>query len=48
MITKKLTQEEAELIEMIRNLQKAYPRGYDELLYECQRLFDEMVDMPKD
>lgn len=43
-----LNNDEAELIEAIRNLQRAYPNGYDELLFYCQRLFDELVEMPKD
>ena len=41
-----LTIEELELIEAIRNVRRAYPNGYDELLYYAQQLFDELVEMP--
>lgn len=41
-----LTDKEQELIEAIRNLQKAYPNGYKELLYYVQQLVDELTDLP--
>jgi hypothetical protein len=41
-----LNAEELELIEAIRNVRRAYPNGYDELLYYAQQLFDELVEMP--
>lgn len=44
---KDLSTEEEELISAIRNLVKAYPNGYHELLYHTQQLFDDMVDLPK-
>ena len=44
--TMKVTDEERELIEAIRNLQKAYPNGYPQLLWYCQELFDKLVDLP--
>lgn len=46
--TMKVTDEERELIEAIRNYQKSFPNGYPELLWYCQELFDKMVDLPKD
>ena len=46
--TMKVTEEERELIEAIRNLQKSYPNGYPQLLWYCQELFDKMIDLPKD
>ena len=42
-----VTPDEAELITAIRNYCKTYPDGYPELLMYAQRLFDIMVDMPK-
>lgn len=42
-----VTPDEEELIAAIRNYCKTYPDGYPELLYYVQRLFDIMVDMPK-
>ena len=41
-----LNAEELELIEAIRNLRRAYPNGYDELLWYAQQLFDKLVEMP--
>ncbi len=37
---------ELELIEAIRNIRRAYPNGYENLLYHAQQLFDELVEMP--
>ena len=42
-----VTPDEEELIAAIRNYCKTYPDGYPELLMYAQRLFDIMVDMPK-
>lgn len=42
-----LSEEEMELIEAIRNVQKAYPNGYDELVWYAQAIFDDLVDLPK-
>ncbi len=42
-----VTPEEEELIAAIRNYCKTCPDGYPELLLYAQRLFDIMVDMPK-
>ena len=47
-VVMKLSAEEAELIETIRNLQNAYPNGYPQLLWYAQELFDQMVDLPKE
>ena len=41
-----LNAEELELIEAIRNVRRAYPNGYDELLWYAQQLFDKLVEMP--
>jgi hypothetical protein len=41
-----LTQEEADLINAIRNYRNSYPNGHPELLYYAQRLFDELTYMP--
>lgn len=42
----KLTQEEKELIEAIRNYNKSYPDGYPQLLWYAQELFDNMLRQP--
>lgn len=39
-----LSEDELSLIEAIRNLRRAYPNGYENLLYYAQELFDELVD----
>jgi hypothetical protein len=41
-----LNSAELELIEAIRNLRRAYPNGYKNLLWHAQQLFDELVEMP--
>lgn len=41
-----LNEAELELIEAIRNLRRAYPNGYENLLWYAQQLFDELVEMP--
>ena len=44
--TMKVTPEERDLIESIRNYNKSFPDGYSELLWYAQRLFDNMVRQP--
>ncbi|MBD5357220.1 MAG: ArsR family transcriptional regulator [Bacteroides sp.] len=39
-----LDEEEAELIEVIRNLRRAYPNGYKEQLWLAQQIFDQLTD----
>ena len=41
-----LSNAELELIEAIRNIRKAYPNGYENLVWYAQQLFDELVEMP--
>lgn len=41
-----LNEEEAELIEVIRNLQRAFPNGYENQLWLAQEIFDKLVDLP--
>lgn len=41
-----LTEKEEELISAIRNYRASFPNGYPELLWYCQQLFDDLVDMP--
>ena len=41
-----LNSAELELIEAIRNLRRAYPNGFEELLWYAQQLFDKLVEMP--
>ena len=41
-----LNSAELELIDAIRNLRRAYPNGYENLLCYAQQLFDELVEMP--
>lgn len=42
-----LTEKEEELIAAIRNFRKAYPRGYPQLLWYAQQLFDELTEPPE-
>ncbi len=44
----KLSFEEKELIESIRNYCNSYPNGYPQLLEYAQDLFDRITDMTKD
>lgn len=39
-----LNDDELNLIEAIRNLRRAYPNGYENLLYYAQECFDVLVD----
>jgi hypothetical protein len=41
-----LNEDEAELIEIIRNLRRAFPNGYKEQLWLAQEMFDKLVDLP--
>ncbi|MGN0029071.1 MAG: hypothetical protein ACI35Q_04990 [Marinilabiliaceae bacterium] len=43
----KLTPEEAELIEAIRNYCDSFPNGYPALLEFARDLFEKLTDMPK-
>lgn len=43
-----LNDAELELIEAIRNVRKAYPNGYENLVWYAQQLFDKLVEMPAD
>lgn len=42
----KLTADEADLIEAIRNYCNSYPAGYPRLLEYAQDIFDRLTDMP--
>ncbi len=41
-----LNEDEAELIEIIRNLRRAYPNGYTNQLWLAQQIFDKLIDLP--
>ncbi len=41
-----LNEDEAELIEVIRNLRRSYPNGYDNQLWLAQEIFDKLIDLP--
>lgn len=41
-----LNEDEAELIEIIRNLRRAFPNSYKEQLWLAQEMFDKLVDLP--
>lgn len=41
-----LTEEEAELINAIRNYRRSFPNGHPQLLYYAQQIFDELTDLP--
>ena len=47
MVNMRVTWEEKELIESIRNCCKSFPDGYPQLLEFAQDLFDRLTDMPK-
>jgi hypothetical protein len=47
MVNMRVTWEEKELIESIRNYCKSFPDGYPQLLEFAQDLFDRLTDMPK-
>lgn len=41
-----LTDQEAELIEGIRNYRRSYPNGSRDFIFYLRELFEEMLDMP--
>lgn len=41
-----LNEDEAELIEIIRNLRKAFPNGYDTQLWLAEQAFYKLTDLP--
>lgn len=41
-----LNEDEAELIDIIRNLRRAFPNGYREQLWLAQEAFDKLTDLP--
>lgn len=44
----RVTHDEFDLLESIRNYCKSFPDGYPQLLEYAQDLFDQMTDMPKE
>lgn len=48
LITKKLTPEEDNLIESIRNYNKSYPDGYPQLLFYIEMQLEQMTRRPYD
>lgn len=46
MQTYSLSEEEAELIDAIRNYRRSFPNGYPNYLFYVRRLFEELVEMP--
>lgn len=46
LIQRQLTQEEADLIDLMRNYAKSYPNGYPQLYWEIQELFDSLLPQP--
>ncbi len=45
-LTIKVTEEEFELLEAIRNYNRFYPDGYPQLIWFAQELFDNMLRQP--
>ena len=43
-----LSQQEADLINAIRNYCNSFPNGYPDLLEYAEDLFQRLTDMPKD
>ena len=41
-----VTEQERELLEVIRNYNKSYPDGYPQLLWFAQEVFDSMLRKP--
>ncbi|MDE6793595.1 MAG: ArsR family transcriptional regulator [Muribaculaceae bacterium] len=41
-----LNEDEAELIEVIRNLRSAFPNGYRNQLWLAQQMFDNLTELP--
>ena len=44
--TMRVTPEERDLIEQIRNYNRSYPNGYPQLLWDLQEEFDKMIRQP--
>ncbi|MDD6553086.1 MAG: hypothetical protein PUF37_05805 [Prevotellaceae bacterium] len=44
--TMKVTDQEYELLESIRNYNRSFPDGYPQLLWYAQELFDNMLRQP--
>ena len=42
---KEVTEQEAELIDLIRNYKKAFPNGWYNLEYEARRAFEELMNI---
>ena len=47
MIVKELCEDEADLIEAIRNLRRSFPNGYEAQVYYVTKLFEELIDLPE-
>lgn len=43
-IRMEVTEQEADLLQMIRNYVNSYPNGYPDLLDAAQQAFDDLVD----
>ena len=43
-IKMEVTEEEADMLQMMRNYVRSYPNGYPELLEAAQRMFDDLVE----
>lgn len=41
-----VTPEEKEFIEAVRNYNRSFPNGYPELLWEIERMLDDMIRQP--
>lgn len=41
-----LNEDEAELIDIIRNLRRAFPNGYETQYWLAQQAFDKLTDLP--
>lgn len=41
-----LNEDEAELIDVIRNLRRAFPNGYKQLLTYATEIFERITDLP--
>lgn len=41
-----LNEDEAELIEIIRNLRRAFPNGYDNQVWLAEKAFYKLIDLP--
>lgn len=43
-ITMQVSDKEADLLELMRDYVRSYPNGHPQLLYEAQKMFDELID----